>query len=212
MSEVRWSTRDQENIVKLCRCGEERSNGWWKTNYGRVIWTNRMWASALRSSTLRTEWWSVQRLDNMSPCRQTASPNNIITQMLLISHLSVIFHFHHFSCTAFSRLVLSSALPFSSMLTFFFVLPLTPVAVELLIECWAGEISPAVDLFVGPRSCCFLFLSSHCLCGFIHFCLTDQIWWCITARLFFFLKSVSNFPKPSLYVKQTWKTCTGIYT
>lgn len=67
MSEVRQSTWVKANILEF----EQRSDGWWETNYGRVIRTNRIWASALRSTPLRTEWWSVQRPDDMSPCRQT---------------------------------------------------------------------------------------------------------------------------------------------
>ena len=101
MSEVRRSTGVKANILELCRCSEQRSDGWWETNYDRVIWTNRIWASALRSTPLRTEWWSVQRPDDTSPCRQTPASNNTITQMLLILYPSVILHFHHFSCSVF---------------------------------------------------------------------------------------------------------------
>ncbi len=164
------STGVKANILELCRCSEQRSDGWWETNYGRVIWTNRIWASALRSTPVRTEWWSVQRPDDTSPCRQTRASNNTITQMLLILYPSVILHFHHSSCSASPSLVLS--LPFLLSLTLLVVLPLTPVAVELLMGCWASEISPAANLFVGLGLCCFLFLLSHCVC----------VWMCVCVR------------------------------
>lgn len=44
------------------------------------------------------------------------------------------------------------------------MLPLTPVAAELLMGCWAGEISPAADLFVGLGLCCFLSVVMLRLC------------------------------------------------
>lgn len=116
--EVRQSTGVKENILELCRCSEQRSDGWWETNYDRVIWTNRIWASALRSTPLRTERWSVQRPEDTSPGRQTPASNNTITQMLLILRPSVILHFHHISCSASPSRVLSFSLSHSSFLSF----------------------------------------------------------------------------------------------
>lgn len=73
--------------------------------------------------------------------------------------------------SAFPSLVISLflSLAFLLPLILFFVLPLTPVAVELLMGCWAGEISPAADLFVGLGLCCFLFLLSRCV----------RVWMCV---------------------------------
>lgn len=85
--------------------------------------------------------------DDPSPCGRNPSSHNTITQMLLMLCTSVIPHFHHSLCQPFT---------ISPSLSPLFVLPLTPAATELLMGCWACEISPAADLFAGPGVCCLL--------------------------------------------------------
>lgn len=134
MSEVTQSTGVKANILELCRCDEQRSDDWWETNYGRVIWTNRMWASALRSSPLRTKWWSVQRADYTFPRRQPPhTSNNTITQMHLISYPSVILHFHLFSSSAVPDLLIS---PFLSHFFFFSFPSLCCLSRQWLLNYW----------------------------------------------------------------------------
>lgn len=42
VSEVRRTSAEMEIALELCRCNEQRSGGCSETNYGRVIWINRM--------------------------------------------------------------------------------------------------------------------------------------------------------------------------
>lgn len=115
------------------------SGSWWETNYGRVIWTNRMWVCALRSAPPRTEWWSVRRPDDPSPRRRTPP---LITPLRKCFSCCVPQSFLTFITPFVSP-------PKSRPLSPLFVLPLTPLVAELLMGCWACEISPAADLFAG---------------------------------------------------------------
>lgn len=150
---LRWDSKAvEENILELCRWNEQRSDGGLGTNYGRVLWTNRIWVCALGSAPLRAKWWSVQSPTDTSPCRQNPDSNNTIIQMLLISHPSVIPHLDHFSWSP-RQTPANISLPFFSSFSPRSTLCVASHAdgVELLMECWAGKISLAAVLGL----CCF---------------------------------------------------------
>lgn len=182
MSRVRSSTGVKANILELCTCDEQRSDGWWETNYGGVIWTNRIRASELRSTPPRTKWSSVRRPHYTSPCRQTPGSNNTITQMLLILYPSVIAHFHHFSCSAFSGLLISFFLSFSSLCCL--------SRQRLLNYWWDVELVRFFLLWTCLLVwvCVAFFFCCHtvsvCADASMHLCLANQIYWCITTRTF----------------------------
>lgn len=182
MSRVKNSTGVKANILELCRCGEQRSDGWWETNYAGVIWTNRIWACAVRSTPRRTKWSSVQIPHYTSPCRQTPNSNNAITQMLLILYPSVIPHFHHFFVLLFFRPPLSFFLSFSSLcclscqrlLNYWWDVEL--VRFLLLWTCLLDWVCIALSF------CCHTV--SACADASMRLCLANQIYWCITSKTF----------------------------
>lgn len=85
-------------------CAEVRagSGGWWETNYGGVIWTNRMWACAGEVAPSENRMMISSETDRPVCLPANPSSHNTITQMLLILCTSVIPHFHHCLCQPFT--------------------------------------------------------------------------------------------------------------
>lgn len=134
------------------------SGGWWETNYGRVIWTNKMWACAPRSAPPRTEWWSVRRRTGRSvSLRANPSSHNTITQMLLILCTSVIPHFHHSLCQPFTISASLSPLCVASHATGRWIidgmLSLRDFSCRRLV-CWSGcVLSSLTTVTLHLRAC-----------------------------------------------------------
>lgn len=138
------------NILKVYRCARERSGAGERLITGE--WFGLIGCGPLQRGQLLWGQNDDHYRDSDTP---EPSPFKILSQTNTFCNTVYRTNAPHFvSLTFITSLVL---LLHASFLSFLSVLPLTPPAVELLMGCWAGEISPAADLFVG-YVCFALFL------------------------------------------------------